>query len=102
MSINSINSIGNFYVPCAHTLKEETRRKLIALGIDPSTVSSESEAQMLIEQITQRKVAQFKEAKKQAAAQKQINNVNQTEKNSQDMISLLDYDGNMKRIILGL
>ncbi len=102
MSINSIGSIGGYFGSCAHVLKEETRRKLIALGIDPSSVSSESEAQMIIEKITERKIAQFKEAKKQAMTDKQVNHVNQTKKNSQDMLSLMNYDGDLKRIILGL
>ena len=39
MSINNIGSLSGFIV-IQDRLSEQTRRKLIALGIDPSTVSS--------------------------------------------------------------
>jgi hypothetical protein len=51
----SIRSVGQFSVYncksfcCA--LSEDTKRKLIALGIDPRTVSSESQAKILIENV---------------------------------------------------
>lgn len=46
MSINSVSfSFGN--VAGTH-LSEETKKKLIALGIDPSTVTSEAQAKALI------------------------------------------------------
>lgn len=53
-SISAISSsISTSYITqsqSSDTLSEETKAKLIALGIDPSTVSSESEAQSLIAQ----------------------------------------------------
>ena len=54
MSINNIGSLSGFIV-IQDRLSEQTRRKLIALGIDPSTVSSESEALRLIESIERKK-----------------------------------------------
>jgi hypothetical protein len=47
MSINSISSICGY--SSASYLSEETKRKLLALGIDPSTVTSETQAKKLIE-----------------------------------------------------
>lgn len=49
-----INSVGAYYGYFgSNCLSEETRRKLIALGIDPSTVASEAQAKALIEKILQ-------------------------------------------------
>ena len=61
MSINSVGNLNGYIHPCGSKLSEETRRKLIALGIDPSTVASEAQAQILI--------AQLEELKKQAKIQ---------------------------------
>ncbi len=47
MSINAISFSGGWGLPSS--ISEETRRRLIALGIDPSTVTSEAQAQILIE-----------------------------------------------------
>ncbi len=47
MSLN-VSCIGTF-VQAGQVLSETTRRKLLALGIDPSSVTSESEAKLLIE-----------------------------------------------------
>lgn len=50
MSINSIGQIGyNGGGFGGSGISEETRRKLIALGIDPRTVASEAQAQALIQ-----------------------------------------------------
>lgn len=57
MSINSIGNLSAFIV-IPDKLSEQTKRKLIALGIDPSTVSSESEALRLIEAIERKKEVQ--------------------------------------------
>ncbi len=54
MSINAISSsmaVSSAYTTKSTELSEETKAKLQALGIDPSTVSSESEAQSLIAQV---------------------------------------------------
>lgn len=50
MPINNVSSISYFGVSqsAPNGLSEETKRKLQALGIDPTTVSSETEAQALI------------------------------------------------------
>ena len=50
MPINNVSSISYFGVSqsAPNGLSEETKRKLQALGIDPTSVSSETEAQALI------------------------------------------------------
>ena len=53
-AINSLNAgsgIGAMYSVQTNQLSEETKAKLIALGLDPSTVTSEAEAQALISQV---------------------------------------------------
>ena len=45
MSINGVQSTSWFLPLNQSNLSEETKRKLRELGIDPSTVSSEAEAQ---------------------------------------------------------
>lgn len=51
-AINSLNiNSGRLYSISTNQLSEETKAKLIALGIDPSSVSSEAEAQALISQV---------------------------------------------------
>lgn len=49
MSINNISNLGTSYSFCTQNkLSEETKRKLQALGIDATNVTSEAQAQMLI------------------------------------------------------
>ena len=105
MSINSIGFSNAYLCFSGSSLSESTKRKLIALGIDPSTVQSESQAKAIIEQVLELRKssnqpipAEFKnsiELNKSAAE-------NQTADNSENMLSLLDYDSSLKKIILGL
>lgn len=48
MSVNSLASLGGYCISGVSTLSESTKRKLQALGIDPSCVTSEAQAQSLI------------------------------------------------------
>lgn len=50
MAINTINSFNGYVSSGMALISEETRRKLIALGIDPANVTSEAQARTLIEQ----------------------------------------------------
>lgn len=105
MSINSIGFQNSYLCISGSSLSEATKRKLIALGIDPSTVHSESEAKALIEQ-----VLELRKSSNQPIPVEFKNEVNinknsiekQTEENSENMLSLLDYDSSLKKIILGL
>ena len=55
MSVNSIGQLGSYGGGFGFYggISEETRRKLIALGIDPGTVTSEAQAQILIKNAIQ-------------------------------------------------
>lgn len=80
MSINSISGIGSSgqvsaisAVKSGANLSEDTIKKLKELGIDPSTVKSESEAQALISQAETTKSAQATQSQQPST---QANNVN--------------------------
>lgn len=49
MAINAVSYSNNYACSGASLISEETRRKLLALGIDPSMATSESQAKTLIE-----------------------------------------------------
>ena len=89
MSINNIGSLSGFIV-IQDRLSEQTRRKLIALGIDPSTVSSESEALRLIESIERKKEVQ------------KVDNENTKKLNQEAIFSMLNMSANVNKFILGL
>lgn len=54
MSINSVSSIGSFTGCQGSNLSEETKRKLRELGVEPSTVANEFQAQQLIKTLEQK------------------------------------------------
>lgn len=59
MSINGVSSFGGYGILGQHSrLSESTIRKLQALGIDPTTVSSEVQAQTLINAVLQKQQVQ--------------------------------------------
>lgn len=59
MSINGVSSFGGYGILGQHSrLSESTIRKLQALGIDPTTVSSEAQAQTLINAVLQKQQVQ--------------------------------------------
>ena len=59
MSMNGVSLFGNYAVSGQHTkLREETKRKLQALGIDPTSVTSETQAQTLINAAQQKQQIQ--------------------------------------------
>lgn len=55
MGINPASLINSYFGAGNSTLSEETRRRLIALGIDPSTVNSEAQAQIIIQNVLRAK-----------------------------------------------
>lgn len=57
MSVNSIGQLGSYDGGFGGGISEETRRKLIALGIDPRAVTSEAQAQMLIKNAIQVRIS---------------------------------------------
>ena len=102
MSINNIGSLSGFIV-IQDRLSEQTRRKLIALGIDPSTVSSESEALRLIESIERKKEVQKVDnennSKNTVSEEEEVN----TKKRNEEAIFFFFYmSANVNKFILGL
>ena len=102
MSINSIGNLSAFIV-IPDKLTEQTKRKLIALGIDPSTVSSESEALRLIEAIERKKEVQ--KVDNESNSKNIISNeeeVNTKKRNEEAIFAMLNMSANVNRFILGL
>lgn len=103
-SISSIASNTQSYAISAGvsqqaTLKEETIQKLLALGIDPTSVTSESQAQTLI--------AQAEAAKNKQNNPEQEEGGNQQEKHKaellqQNIFNTMDMISLSNKLILGL
>ncbi len=82
-----------------NALREETIQKLLALGIDPSTVTSEAQAQLLI--------AQAEAAKNKQNNPEQEEGGNQQEKQKaellqQNIFNTMDMISLSNKLILGL
>lgn len=102
MSINSIGNISAFIV-IQDRLSEQTKRKLIALGIDPSTVSSESEALRIIETIEHQKEVQ--KVDNESNSKNTVcdeENVRTQKRNEERIFSMLNMSANVNKFILGL
>jgi len=96
MSVNSVGNLSGYIRLCGTILSEETRRKLIALGIDPSTVASEAQAKILIEQIENMR----KQAK--IAPLNTSQNINEDfnqEQNEEFIMSMMNFNANINRAI---
>ena len=95
----SINSVGSLNFGCvygiSYGLSEETKRKLIELGIDPASVHSESEARIRIENVLKMR----KLAIPQEENFKSILTHENNEKNNTAILDLLNYDANIKKIL---
>lgn len=77
MSINSVSSIGSFTGCQSSNLSEETKRKLRELGVEPSTVANEFQAQQLIKILEQKleqvhKSASFGNARKATSGEAEL------------------------------
>ncbi len=77
MSINSVSSIGSFTGCQGANLSEETKRKLRELGVEPSTVANEFQAQQLIKILEQKleqvhKSASFGNARKATTGEAEL------------------------------
>lgn len=77
MSINSVSSIGSFTGCQGSNLSEETKRKLRELGVEPSTVANEFQAQQLIKILEQKleqvhKSASFGNARKATTGEAEL------------------------------
>lgn len=100
-----INNVGNIsaFIVIPDKLSEQTKRKLIALGIDPSTVSSESEALRLIEAIEHKKEVQKVDnesnSKNTVSDEEEVRIKKQ---NEEAIFSMFDMRANINKFVLGL
>lgn len=102
MSINSVSFINSYSYCAGSPLSEATKRKLIALGIDPSTVHSEAEAKALIDNIVQmRQQANIPVPKGISPKADKKEELKEAEK-TENMLSMMNYESEVKKIILGL
>ena len=103
MAINAMSYIANNYCCSGNALiSEETRRKLIALGIDPSTVTSEAQARALIEKAEKAREAKQKEENKKLNPEQYEYLNKQNNENIKAVIMTMEYGANINRMILGL
>lgn len=101
-----INSIGNsscFFYTNGNTLSEQIRKKLLALGIDPNTVKSETEAISIIRNIENNKAVQKidneSNSKNTCTAEEELKTKKQNEEN---IYLMLKMTANVNKFILGL
>ena len=103
MSLNGVPASFHFCVYSSPRLKEETIRKLISLGINPSTVASEAEAQRLIAKIEKtemvKETTNESSSKNTLTAEKDL----ETQKNNETIIfSMFEMDSNINKLLFNL
>lgn len=103
MSVNNISNFSGFYICTGSGLKEETKRKLLSLGIDPSTVQTEAQAQRIIENAEQLKKIQKLDneslSKNKCTDEEDIK---RTAENETAVYNMLNMNANINKFILGL
>ena len=102
MSINSVSFINSYSYCVGSPLSEATKRKLIALGIDPATVHSESEAKALIDNIVQMRLQANIPVPKGISPKADKKEVQKAVENTESMLSMMNYESDIKKIIHGL
>lgn len=103
MSLNSVSSNLYFCVYSTQKISEETRKKLIALGINPNTVTSEAQAQALIAKIE--KTQSVKEPTNESSSKNTISSEQdyETQKNNENAIfSMFEMDANLNKLLFKL
>ena len=103
MDFNITYSLNKYQCFASSLISEETRRKLIALGIDPSTVSSETQAKILIAKAEGTYKSLNIENTKTTESE-ELNDKNEDEnKNTENAILLsFVYNAEINKVILGL
>lgn len=103
MSLNHISThlyFGTYYGP---KLTEETRRKLIALGINPNTVTSEAQAKALIAQIE--KTEAVKETTNESSSQNTVceeQNLEIKTDNETAIFNMFEMSANINKLLFKL
>lgn len=103
MFINNVSNVSGFLVSTGNSLTEETRRKLLALGIDPTTVCSEAEALILIRKfenkIAVQQTTNESNSKNTCTAEQDLQEKERVEAN---IYNMLNMTANVNKYILGL
>ena len=129
MSINSVSSIGSFTGCQGSNLSEETKRKLRELGVEPSTVANEFQAQQLIKTLEQKleqvhKSASLGNARKATTGEAELiakaeaqgqdikackselsaleDKYSTVQQNQSSMLSAMNYTASLNKYMLGL
>ena len=103
MSLNGVPASFHFCVYSAPKLKEDTIRKLIALGINPNTVASEAEAQALIAQIE--KTEAVKEVTNESSSKNTLTaeeNLKKKKDNEIAIFQMFEMDANINKLLFKL
>ena len=100
-SINTITHVSSFVISSGvSTLSKETIQRLLALGIDPTTVTSETQARFLIEQAEAAKKRENNDSEEQEGGKQQEKY--KAELIQQNMFDKMDMISVSNRLILGL
>lgn len=100
-SINSISHIPSFVMSSGgSTLSKETIQRLLALGIDPTTVTSEAQARYLIEQAEAAKKKENNDPDEQEGGKQQEKH--KAELIQQNIYNTMDMISTSNKLILGL
>lgn len=103
MSLNSIPVNFHFCLYQGPKLKEETIRKLISLGINPNTVSSEAQAQSLISQIENTQAV--KETTNESSSKNTLTaeeNLKKKKENEVAIFQMFEMDANINKLLFKL
>ena len=103
MSLNGVPASFHFCVYSAPKLKEETIRKLISLGINPNTVSSEAQAQALMAQIE--KTQAVKESTNESSSKNTLTSEKDLEKKNDNEIAIFqmfEMNANLNKLLFKL
>lgn len=100
MAINVNSYVGSYFGAGQALISEETRRRLLALGIDPATVTSEIQAKNLIAKIEKsKKIEQTQIEPKQNLPETEPKTEQELEK---AVLMRMNYNANINKMILGL
>lgn len=103
MSLNGVSPSFYFCFYSSSKLREETIRKLIALGINPSTVLSEAEAQRLIAQIE--KTQAVKETTNESSSKNTLTaekDLEAQKDNETTIFKMFEMDSNINKLLFNL
>ena len=102
MSLNSVPASFYFCLYSGPKLKEETIRKLISLGINPNTVSSEAQAQNLIAQIENTQAVKETNESSSKGTLTAEENLKKKKDNEVAIFQMFEMDANINKLLFKL